>query len=42
MVSYFYAKFRCGVAPLKIETGRHGVDRVPAEERFRYVMPAIV
>ena len=25
----YYAKFRCGVAPLKIETGRYGVNRVP-------------
>ena len=29
-----YAKFRCGVAPLKIETDRYGVNRVPAEERL--------
>ena len=29
-----YAKFRCGVAPLKIETGRYGVNRVPVEERL--------
>ena len=27
-----HAKFKCGVAPLKIETGRYGVNRVPAEE----------
>ena len=27
-----YAKFRCGVAPLKIETGRYAVNRVPVEE----------
>ena len=26
-----YAKFRCGVAPIKIETGRYGVNRVPPE-----------
>ena len=29
-----YAKFRCGVAPLKIETGRYGSNRVPVEERL--------
>ena len=29
-----YAKIRCGVAPLKIETGRYGVNRVPVEERL--------
>ena len=29
-----YAKFRCGVAPLKIEIGRYGVNRVPAEEQL--------
>ena len=29
-----YAKFRCGVAPLKIKTGRYGVNRVPVEERL--------
>ena len=29
-----YAKFRCGVAPLKIETGNYGVNRVPVEERL--------
>ena len=29
-----YAKFRCGVAPIKIETGRYGVDRVPPEARL--------
>ena len=27
-----YAKFRCGVAPIKIETGRYGANRVPPEE----------
>ena len=32
--THTYAKFRCGVAPLKIETGRYGVNRVPAEERL--------
>ena len=26
-----YAKFRCGVALIKIETGRYGVNRVPPE-----------
>lgn len=29
-----YAKFRCGVAPIKIETGRYGLNRVPVEERL--------
>ena len=29
-----YAKFRCGVAPLKIETGRYGVNRLPVNERL--------
>ena len=29
-----YAKFRCGVAPIKIETGRYGVNRVPPEARL--------
>ena len=29
-----YAKFICWVAPLKIETGRYRVNRVPAEERL--------
>ena len=29
-----YAKFRYGVAPLKIEAGRYGVNRVPVEERL--------
>ena len=29
-----YAKFRCGVAPLKIETCRYGLNRVPVEERL--------
>ena len=29
-----YAKFRCGVAPIKIETGRYGANRVPPEERL--------
>ena len=28
------AKFRCGVAPLKIETGRYGMNRLPANERL--------
>lgn len=29
-----YAKFRCGVAPIKIELGRYGVGRVPVDERL--------
>ena len=28
-----YAKFRCGVAPIKIETCRYGLNRVPVEQR---------
>ena len=27
------AKFRCGVAPIAIETGRYGTNRVPVHER---------
>ena len=29
-----YAKFRCEVAPLKIETCRYGLNRIPVEERL--------
>ena len=29
-----YAKFRCGVALIKIETGRYAVERVPPESRL--------
>ena len=29
-----HAKFRCGVAPIKLETGRYGLNRVPVEERL--------
>ena len=29
-----YVKFRCGVAPIKIETGRYGVNRIPPEARL--------
>ena len=28
-----YAKFRCGVAPIKIETCRYGLNRLPIEQR---------
>ena len=28
-----YAKFRCGVAPIKIKTCRYGLYRVPVEQR---------
>ena len=28
-----YAKFRCGVAPIKIETCRYGLNRLPVEQR---------
>ena len=31
---FAYAKFRCGVAPLKIETCRCGLNRSRAEERL--------
>ena len=27
-----YAKFRCGVAPIKIETCRYGLNKVPVEQ----------
>jgi len=29
-----YAKFRCGVAPIKIETCRYGLNRIPVAERL--------
>ena len=29
-----YAKFRCGVAPIKLETGRYGLNRVPVDQRL--------
>ena len=29
-----YAKFRCGVAPIKIETCRYDFNRVPVEQRL--------
>ena len=29
-----YAKFRCGVAPINIETCRYGLNRVPVNERL--------
>ena len=29
-----YAKFRCGVTPIKIETCRYGLQRVPVEQRL--------
>ena len=29
-----YAKFRCGVAPIKIETCRYGLQKVPVEQRL--------
>ena len=28
-----YAKFRCGVAPIKIETCRYGINSIPDNER---------
>ena len=29
-----YTKFRCGVAPIKLETGRYGLNRVPVDQRL--------
>ena len=29
-----YAKFRCCVAPIRIDTGRYGANRVPPEARL--------
>ena len=29
-----YAKYRCGVAPIKIKTCRYGLNRVPVEQRL--------
>ena len=29
-----YAKFRCGVAPIKIKTCRYGINRIPVNERI--------
>ena len=29
-----YAKFRCGVAPIKIETCRYGLNRLPVDQRL--------
>ena len=29
-----YAKLRCGVVPIKIETCRYGLNRVPVEQRL--------
>ena len=28
------AKFRCGIAPIRIETGRYGMNRLPVNERL--------
>ena len=33
-----YAKFRCGVAPIRIETGRYGANRVPPEARLCLIL----
>ena len=30
-----YAKLRCSVAPIKLETGRYGLNRVPVDQRLR-------
>ena len=29
-----YAKFRCCVAPIKLETGRYGLNHVPVDQRL--------
>ena len=29
-----YAKFRCGVAPIKMKTCRYGINRIPVNERL--------
>ena len=29
-----YAKFRCGVAPIKLETCRYGLNRMPVDQRL--------
>ena len=29
-----YAKFRCSVAPINLETGRYGLNRVPVDQRL--------
>ena len=29
-----YARFRCGVAPIKLETGRYGQNRLPVDQRL--------
>ena len=29
-----YAKFRCGVAPIKLETCRYGLNRMPVHQRL--------
>ena len=29
-----YATFRCGVAPIKLETGRYGLNRVLVKQRL--------
>ena len=31
---FAYAKFRCDVAPIRIETGKYGANRVPPEARL--------
>ena len=34
--------FRCGVAPIRIETGRYGSNRIPEEERVCFNCPTAV
>ena len=29
-----YASYRCGVAPIKLETGRYGQNRLPVDQRL--------
>ena len=33
-VQHNYAKFRCGVTPIEIETCRYGINRIPVKERL--------
>ena len=32
--AYATSKFRCGVAPIKLETCRYGLNRMPVDERL--------
>ena len=35
------AKFRCGVAPIKIETCRYGLNRVPVDQRVCHICSGV-